>query len=117
MVRKIGYLAVLAVMIFLVYNLSQQIYQSLRAGSRMDREAEELSGLQKKNAELKQRLFEVETLQFIEKEARDKLNLSRPNETVVVIPEDEINKVLESWQEKKIVEVPNWQGWLKLFWH
>ncbi len=113
--KKIIYFIAIAAVLFLFYSLSQQVYQSLRAGNRLDSEVETLAALQKKNSELKKQLLEVDSLQFIEKEARDKLNLSRPGETIVVIPEANIQKVLDSWQEKKVEIIPNWQGWLRLF--
>ena len=82
----------------------------------MDNEAEKLTLLQRRNEELKKKLVEVGSLQFIEQQARDKLSLARPGETIMVIPQSEIDKVLGAQKEvQKIVE-PYWQGWLRLFW-
>ena len=53
---------------------------------------------------------------FIEQQARDKLGLAKEGETIVIIPEEKINQVLG--MAKQVVEprLPNWQGWLRLFW-
>lgn len=114
--KKLALILIIILFFGIFYGLSKQILGSLQAGKRLERETEELVQLQKKNIELKKELIEVQTPQFIEREARDKLNFSRPNETVIIIPEEEIDKVLGI--EKKIGEtkIPNWQGWLKLFW-
>ncbi len=53
----------------------------------------------------------------VEKIARDKLNMGKPGETVVVIPEELITKVIEDNKPKIEPKLPNWQGWLKLFMH
>lgn len=104
-------IAVLAVL----YSLGRQISDAMLAGNRLDQAASELSQLQKKNNELQGRLKEVQTIGFIEKEARDKLNLSRNGETVVVIPDSEISRVLGLSSKVEEIKLPNWQGWLKLF--
>lgn len=113
--KKIIILA-MVILLGLLYGLGKQIYQSLQIGSRLDTETETLASLQKKNSELKNQLKDVETIRFIEGEARNKLNLARPNETVVIIPKEVVDKVLNSQIEQQTTQIPNWQGWLNLFW-
>lgn len=116
MVRKIAVIVGLILILGLFYSLGRQIYDSLQVNARLDQETEELSGLQKKNKELREKLAYTQTIKFVEMIARDKLNLARPNETIVIIPQAEIKKILGAWQEKKEEIIPNWQGWLRLFW-
>lgn len=99
----------------ILISLIKQISESLDAGKRLDREVEEVTGLQEENKKLKRRLEEVLKLEFIEEVARNKLNLSRTNETVVIIPQEAVNQVIASNQEVKESKLPNWQGWLRLF--
>lgn len=113
--KKIILLFGIIVIIAIVYSFGKQIYGSLEAGKRLDDEAEKLTVLQRKNEELKKRLEEVGSLQFIEAQARDKLSLARPGEAVVIIPQSEIDKVLGAQKEVQKVVEPYWQGWLKLF--
>lgn len=115
MIKKIIFVLGVVLVIGMVYSFGKQIYGSLEAGKRLDNEAEKLTLLQKRNEELKKKLVEVGSLQFIEQQARDKLSLARPGEAVMVIPQAEIDKVLGVQQEVQKVIEPYWQGWLKLF--
>ena len=115
MIKKIIIISVFLLIIGLVYSFGKQIYSSLEAGKRLDTEAERLTFLQQRNEDLKKKLGEVGSLQFIEAQARDKLSLSRAGETVMVIPQSEIDKVLGAQKEVEKVVLPYWQGWLKLF--
>lgn len=114
--KIVAFLAIVLLLGFF-YALGKQIFDALDKGKRLDIETEDLARLQKKNFELKKKLAEVQSLQFIEERARNKLNLARPNETVIIIPQEVLDKVLKEWEEEKKTETsPNWQGWLKLFW-
>lgn len=113
--RKVATIAVITLLLGLFYGLGRQVYSSLQAGNRLNVEAEELAKLQQKNTELKKKLVEVQSPQFVEKEARDKLNFTRPNETIVIIPQEEIDKILGIEERVEEIKIPNWQGWLRLF--
>lgn len=115
MLKKVAYIGGFFLIIVICYSLVKQIIDSLQVGSRLDMETEKLLSLQKKNSELKSQLQQVNTIDFIESQARDRFNFSRVGETVVIISQDEINKVLGTMIEKKEEILPNWQGWLKLF--
>lgn len=115
MIKKIIFILAIFLLLGLFYGLSKQIYSSLQSGKRLDAEIEDLSNLQAKNSELKKKLDSVKRLTFIEKQARDKLNLSRPGETIVIIPESELQKILGLQEEVRENIQANWQGWLKLF--
>lgn len=101
--------------IVICYSLAKQAYDSLQVGSRIDLETEKLLSLQKKNSELKNQLKQVNSIGFIESQARDRLNFSRAKETVVIISEEQLQKVLGVAEEKKEDVISNWQGWLRLF--
>lgn len=115
MIKKIIFALGLILVIVMVYGFGKQILSSLEAGRRLDNEVEKMTLLQKRNEELKNKLVEVGSLQFIEQQARDKLSLARPGEAVMVIPQTEIDKVLGAKEEVQKVVEPYWQGWLKLF--
>lgn len=112
-------LAIIGCMLFVIvicYSLAKQTYDSLQVESRVDTETEKLLSLQKQNTELKKQLEEVHSLEFIESQARDRLNFTRANETVVIISQEELQKVLGVAVEKQKEVIPNWQGWVRLFW-
>ncbi|KKR80512.1 MAG: Septum formation initiator [Candidatus Daviesbacteria bacterium GW2011_GWA1_41_61] len=116
MPKKIFIVLILIFIIGILYSLGVQIYESLQVSGRLEQEAEELVNLEKKNSELKKKLTEVQSLSFIEQQTRNKLGWSRAGETVVIIPQEELDKVLGVKEEvQKIIE-PYWQGWMKLFW-
>jgi len=64
------------------------------------------------NSELKGKLEVVNSTPFVEQEAREKLNLSRAGETVVVLPKD-LEPVSEPQAPSE--STPNWQQWWGLF--
>lgn len=68
--------------------------------------------LKQKNRQLAEELRLAQSLEFIEKQAREKLNLQREGEVVVVLPPD-----LASPQPQVLVEteLSNWQQWWRLF--
>lgn len=103
--------------LLLAYKLLVQITDAIRSGDRLSSEADAVYKLEAKNRELKKKLSDVESPQFIEQQARDKLGLGKPGETVVIIPEDKLKLVMEASSSAKEIRLPNWLGWLKVFWH
>jgi len=59
--------------------------------------------LEQKNKELKEKISEVGSEEYLEKTARDQLNMKAPGEEVIVITEEEGNK-----EEEEIEEEKNW---------
>ncbi len=115
MIKKLLVISALIASIYLLFNVGKQILDSLQAGKRVDTEVEKLQQLQKKNKELKGVLAEVNSLSFLEAQARNKFNMARPGETVVIISKQELDKVLGAQKIVQEIKLPNWQGWLNLF--
>lgn len=116
MFKKI--IIVIGSILFLIVlvDMTKQIVIVWQANYRLDKATDDVATLQRQNNDLKKELQQAESLSFIEQEARDKLNMERAGETVVIIgqPQD----------EKKIaVNIPviipdntsNLQAWLNLF--
>lgn len=100
----------------LLLGLIKQITTALHSGERLNHQAEEVNKLQEENNKLKKRLERAKSYQSWEEIARDKLNLSKPGETVVVLPDDYIDRTIQLYEYRPIeIEIPNWQGWLNLF--
>lgn len=115
MKRKIALILVLILVIVITYNLSSRIYSALRAGERLTEALDKLHQVEIKNKELQQQLKEAATADFVEQQARDKLGFAREGETVMVIPPSKIEQVLGIAKEATIERLPNWLGWLKVF--
>lgn len=85
---------------------------TLRQNSRIVTTIKQQEKAEKQKREfLKQQLYFVNTSQFIENEAREKLGMVKPGEHIVLAPPP-INKA----QKVAIVDnSPNWQKWWRLF--
>lgn len=73
---------------------------------------DKLQQVQDENESLKRKFAEVESSQYIEREARNKLNLGKEGEIALIIPSisPDINP-----SPTLIDKSPNWEKWLKLF--
>jgi len=70
-----------------------------------------LLALQKREMELKQKLEIAKSPEFIESEARTKLNMARPGETIILINQSEQGSTTQEINKETIT----WRMWLSLF--
>ncbi len=97
-------------LIFII-NLSRSIYALWQKRGIVAERRSVAGQLAQKNQELVQKSQEVESEPFIEKQAREKLNLQREGEVVVVLP-----KNLGTFENTSPPpHSPNWQRWWKVF--
>lgn len=96
------------------YNLISQIISATKSGERLSEAAEVVYKLEMKNKELKKRLDEIQSPDFIEEEVRNKLGLGKKGETVVIIPEEKLKLVMGASAAAQI-RFSNWLGWWRLF--
>ncbi|KKT35781.1 MAG: hypothetical protein UW23_C0011G0018 [Candidatus Collierbacteria bacterium GW2011_GWA1_44_12] len=78
---------------------------------RVDESQNRLTQVKEENLELKRKMMAVQTEYYKEKLMRDKLNLQLPGETVVVLPEKDV-EVVSGEAEGETEE--NWEKWLKI---
>ena len=62
---------------------------------------------------LERELAKVESRQFVEKQARDKLNMTREGEIMIIIPSPVI---IEEPTPTPVDNSSNWQKWMGVFW-
>lgn len=117
MFKKVAGTATLIIIVLLIINLARQISQALNASTRLDTDISEVNRLQDENRTLKQKLAQVESYDYLEQIARNELDLAKQNETIFIIPDSEIDKVLNANKPPIPVVIPNWQLWLKLIFH
>ena len=69
------------------------------------------------NKELKEKLEYVDSDEFVEKEARNKLNMSKENEVIVVLPVDKLSQLSQNVNKNKETDedLANYQQWWHLF--
>lgn len=114
MIRKITLGLIILVILFVVYNLINQIIEATRSGERLSEAADAVHKLEIKNKQLKNQLSQARSQEFIEEAIRNKLGLAKKGETVVIIPEEKLKAVLGASQSA-VVRLPNWLGWLRVF--
>jgi len=117
MSKKISILIIVLISLSILLGLSRQIGDALGIGRRVDEVASEVSKLQERNKKLHNDLKNVEHYTYIEEVARNKLNLAKNGETIVVIPETTINQFLAAQTPYTPDPIPNWEGWMRLFFH
>lgn len=100
--------ALVLVMGTFTIKLSLNVWRLWKAGERVKVAETELITEKKIHEQLQQKLAEVESREFIEKEAREKLGLGTP------IPTNN-PPVSSQPQETIIKDEPNWQKWWKLY--
>lgn len=114
MAKKIILGVIILLVLMVVYNISTQIMDALKSSERLSQAADAVYQLEAKNRELKKKLAQVKSYEFVETEARNKLGYSKPGETVVIIPDDKLKLVMGTTQSAQ-VRLPNFLGWWKVF--
>lgn len=114
MIKKIVLILIVLVCLVVAYSLIKQIIEATKSGERLAKATDEVYRLEKKNKELKQKISQVQSSEFLEAEIRNRLGLAKKGETIVIIPEDKLKLVLGATQSAQI-RLPNWLGWIKVF--
>jgi cell division protein FtsB len=99
--------------------LGQLVYSSYSLWKKKDIAFERevyLKTLEQDQITLKNDLSKSLTAGYIEREARDKLGLAKPGETVVIMPASGSgNKAMEVKQPQDELRLSNWKKWWELF--
>ena len=104
-----------------VFSLFLSLYRNISKIKAADLRIEQARGrvdkLKKENERLEAELNKVQSVQFVEKQIRDKLGLAKEGEIIVILPEDEILRKLapKTVEEESVLPDPNWRIWLNLF--
>ncbi|TSC85339.1 MAG: septum formation initiator [Microgenomates group bacterium Gr01-1014_16] len=87
------------------------VWRLYKAGDRVGEARKELAETQAEQEQLKSRLEYVQSEEFIEREAREKLGLGKPGEEVVIVP----TPIRNQESGIKIQDEPNWRKWWRLY--
>lgn len=100
----------------LIVSFSRDIYVLWQKGKEIGKAERELEKAKIKNEDFKKRLSYVQTDEFIEKEAREKLGLGKEGETVLILPENFAESLKKEEVEMVLPEdKANWERWRDLF--
>jgi cell division protein FtsB len=98
----------------LIVNLSRNIIKLLKSAEEMKLAEQRIEKLEKEAQNLAQKKEFYESEAFVEQEARDKLNMVKEGETMVVLPPN-IKEVLGEKENLPSTPQPCWRQWLDLF--
>ncbi|MCX6725786.1 MAG: septum formation initiator family protein [Candidatus Shapirobacteria bacterium] len=109
-------LQVLIIIIGLVFivNLSRNIFRLLQTTNQLKEAEQKVSQLEKETEALAKKKELYQSSSFIEEEARNKLNMVKEGETVVILPPN-FGQVIEGKGNQAQKPLPNWRQWLNLF--
>ena len=111
--KRIISFTIISILLFSIVALTKNIWDSYRRVSDLNEIREEEKSLVQGTEQLKKELEHRKSKNFIEEEARNKLGLSKPGESIYVV-ETEPNDSVEDVQAQE-EERSNWQHWLKIF--
>ncbi len=116
-VRLITNIVIIFIIALLSLSLLGNITRILSANQKLTEAKNKILAAQKEQEDLKKKVAEAQSPEFIEKQARDKLGLAKEGETVVVLPDPQTLKLLAPSHEKEEIFLPdpNWKKWAKLF--
>lgn len=115
--NRLFLLAFFALGLILVFNLSQLIHRTYQSGQRLAQLKAETVELEEANQNLQRVLAERSDPSYVEGQARQRLHMSKPGETLVIVPE----YVPEQGQteEAPVANILRWQAsaqvWVHLF--
>lgn len=98
--------------VFLIVSLSRSIIDIWQKGGLLDKEEERLAKARLENEELAKELERLQSPEYIEKQAREKLGLGREGEVVVVLPPQVGSPSPEVKIAPKQPEKAVWQQWV-----
>lgn len=107
-------LIITLVSLLAIIGLSRSVYDLWRKRDIVGNRQKEFNRVEAENKRLKSELEAVQSPEFVEREAREKLGMAKEGEAVVIMPR--INKADQSNQltnEEKII--PIWKKWWGLF--
>ncbi|MEA2007265.1 MAG: septum formation initiator family protein [Patescibacteria group bacterium] len=108
----------LAVLLYITYRLSNKVYRQNQINTEIMKLQTEITNLNQENQDLNELIGYLQTDEFREKEAKDKLNLIKEGERLVLVKENEMqieqmNKENAQKQAEIVVHHENYYWW----WH
>ena len=110
---RLFHLIVTLISLVMVVGLSRGIYALWKKKDIVSERQEALAKLEREQQELKQKLEEAQSPEFIERMARENLGFIKEGETIVLMPNDKWPMLNEEGQPQE--NIPNWKKWWRLF--
>lgn len=113
--KRVIFFVIVIVSLFVMQNMVRSIYSLWQKRDLLTQRENELIKQKQEHARLRDVQRRVESEEFVEKEARNKLFLQKPGESRVVVDKKLIDAVIGVKTEIKKDTRPNWQQWWELF--
>jgi cell division protein FtsB len=109
---------ILAVIIYIVFNIGRSIWKNWQVNQTIKNSEDSIKALEDKNSYLKNQLAYMQTDVFKELEARSRLGLKKPDEKMILVPENASNTKTptprnNSGNEISAENLPNPNKWWK----
>ena len=98
----------------LIVKITGDILRLTKAVRQIKTTEKQVSKLKEEKEKLSQEYQYYSSEDFIEEEARNKLNMARPGETIVILPPN-LEELLSRPKTSKESFIPNWKKWWNLF--
>lgn len=109
--RILGWVGLVLGLVMII-SLTRSIFRLVKQGGRLQQVRDRVSQLEVEKEGLMSEREYYQSKEFVEAEARNRLNMSRPGEAVVVMPSPSEEVVSAGVIES---EKPVWQEWLEYF--
>lgn len=115
--RKYLRISIFLLGLLLIVSMGRSTYNLFGKGKSIEDAKERVAKLEKEKELLEETKKIVDSNDFVEKEARDKLGMGREGETILVLPSDEVlKKFAPSFDEERFLEEkPIYRRWIDLF--
>ncbi len=100
--------------IALIVNLAKDTLRLLRSSQQLKTAEQKVERLEKETLSLIEKKEYYQSDEFVEEEARNKLNMVKEGEVVVILPPN-IKEILGEVEAKAEEPLPYWHQWLNLF--
>lgn len=111
--KKVIFLIIVVIGMVIIFRLVVSIIELWHKKDVLTAVEKQLVQQEKENKYLKKQLTVVQSRQFIEEEARNKLFLVKPGESTILINQSLLK--IEDNSKKETSQIPIWQRWLRLF--
>jgi cell division protein FtsB len=112
--KKITFFVTVIILLLTINDLVNSLYTIWQKQDLIIQAQKNLAVEKNENQELKKEIAQVNQPQFIETQARNKLLLTKPGESVVILPQDALGASTAA-TPKPADTRPNWKKWWDVF--
>ncbi len=111
--KRILFFIVVIASFVIINNLIHSIYNLSQKKDLITKTKDQLTREQQENARLKKLVSQAEQPQFVEEEARNKLQMVKPGEQIVIVPTSAPEETGVNRRNRN--GDPKWKQWIDLF--